>query len=352
VAAVKRTSVYFTSKSQVSLEEEPVEAVGAGEVLVRSIVSAISAGTELLFLRGQVPSSMAVDDTIPNLAVGPVCYPLKYGYAVVGRVEQVGPGVDAELEGRVVFAFHPHESCFVTTPDAVVAIPTEMPAEKAALLPTMETALSLVMDARPVLGEQIAVVGLGMVGLFVTHLLASMSPGRLVGVDYSTLRRKHALRLGAAAVVDGAASESVESIRRALSKWSGGEHYEGADLAVELSGHPSGLDVAIRSLGFNGRVLVGSWYGKQPASLGSLGEAFHRNHIELVSSQVSHVHPRWRGRWSKRRRLQTALGLLEKLDHTPFITHRLPLERAADAYHILQSDRDDVLQVLLTYEEL
>jgi len=348
---MKRTSVYFTSKSQVTLDEEPVEAVGNGEVLVRSIVSAISAGTELLFLRGQVPSSMVVDDSIPNLAGEPVRYPLKYGYAVVGRVAQVGRGVDPALEGRVVFAFHPHESCFVTTPDAIIALPSEMPAERAALLPTMETALSLVMDARPVLGEQTAVIGLGMVGLFVTHLMASMSPGRLVGVDPSTLRREHALRLGAAAVVDGAASETVESIRRALSKSSVGEYYEGADLAVELSGHPSGLDVAIRSLGFNGRVLVGSWYGKQSAPLGSLGEAFHRNHIELVSSQVSQIHPRWRGRWTKRRRLQTALGLLQKLDHAPFITHRLPLGRAADAYEILQSAQEDVLQVLLTYEE-
>jgi threonine dehydrogenase-like Zn-dependent dehydrogenase len=294
---------------------------------------------------------MLVDESIPNLAGEPVRYPLKYGYAVVGRVAQVGREVDPALEGRVVFAFHPHESCFVTTPDALIEIPSEMPTEKAALLPTMETALSLVMDARPVLGEQIAIVGLGMVGLLVTHLMASMSPGRLVGVDPSALRREHALRLGAGAVVDAAASDTVESIRRALSKSAGGKNYEGADLALELSGHPSGLDVAIRSLGFNGRVLVGSWYGKQPASLGSLGEAFHRNHIELVSSQVSRIHPRWTGRWTKRRRLQTALGLLAKLDHSPLVTHRLPLGRAADAYDILQSTPEDALQVLLTYEE-
>jgi 2-desacetyl-2-hydroxyethyl bacteriochlorophyllide A dehydrogenase len=346
-----RTSVYFTAENEVSLADEPVEAVGDGEVLVRSIVSAISAGTELLFLRGQVPPSMAVDDSIPNLARESVRYPLKYGYAVVGRVAQVGRDIDPAMEGILVLAFHPHESCFVTTPDALIELPSDMPPDKAVLLPTMETAASLVMDARPVLGEQIVVVGLGMVGQLATHLLASMSPGRLVCVDPSALRREHALRLGADAVVDGALPDPVESIRRALSASAGGQSYKGADLAVELSGHPSGLDVAIQSLGFNGRVLIGSWYGTKRAPAIPLGGAFHRNHIELVSSQVSHIHPRWRGRWTKPRRLQTALALLAKLDHAPLITHRLPLGRAADAYQILQSAPEDALQVLLTYEE-
>lgn len=348
---MKRKSLYFTREGEVEVVNETMEPVGDGQVLVRSIVSAISAGTELLFLHGEVPRGMAVDESIPNLAGQPVRYPLKYGYAVAGRIVKVGRDLDSALEGRLVFAFHAHETSFVTTPDALVEIPSEMPLEKAVLLPTMETALSVVMDARPVVGEQVVVVGLGMVGLFATRLLGSMSPGRLVGVDSMALRREHAIRLGAHAAVDGGAPDVVDSILDELSKSAGGRDYRGADLGVELSGNPSGLDVAIRSVGFNGRVLVGSWYGTKPAALESLGEAFHRKHVELRSSQVSRVSPRWTGRWTKRRRLQTALDLLAELDHDPFITHRFPLERAPDAYALLARNPQSSLQVLLTYEE-
>lgn len=348
---MKRRTVYFAAENQVELVEESVDPIRQGEVLVRSIVSAVSAGTELLFLRGQVPETMKIDESIEDLDREPVRYPLKYGYATVGRIVQVGRDVEADLEGRLVFAFHPHESSFVTTPDALVELPEGMHPEKAALLPTMETAVSLVMDAQPVVGEQLVVVGLGMVGLFVTQLLASMPLGRLVGVDGLEPRREHALRLGADVVVDSADRNVVDSIRDALSISPGAEEYRGADLAFELSGNPTALDVAIRSVGFDGRVLIGSWYGTKPAPLESLGEAFHRNHVRVLSSQVSRMNPRWTGRWTKRRRLQTALDRLKQLEHAPLITHRFPVERAPDAYQLLRNHPEEALQVLLTYEE-
>jgi alcohol dehydrogenase len=348
---MKRRAVYFAAENEVELVEETVDPIEKGEVLVRSIVSAVSAGTELLFLRGQVPRTMTVDESIADLGRGSVRYPLKYGYATVGRIAQLGQDVEPGMMGRLVFAFHPHESSFVTTPDALIELPEDMQPEKAALLPTMETAVALVMDAQPVLGEQLVVVGLGVVGLFVVQLLASMSPGRLVGVDGLAPRRERALQLGADAVMDTADRNVVDSIRELLCQSPGGEEYRGADLAFELSGNPAGLDVAIRSVGFDGRVLIGSWYGTKPAPLESLGEAFHRNHVRLLSSQVSRLNPRWTGRWTKSRRLQTALDRLAKLDHETFITHRFPVEQARDAYELLCSHPEDALQVLLTYEE-
>ena len=348
---MKRTSLCFTTRNGVELTEGTAPDVEEGQVLIQSVVSAISAGTELLFLRGEVPPAMAVDESIEQLAGAPVRYPLKYGYSMVGRVAAVGAGVDSALEGRMVFAFHPHESCFVTTPDALVKLPADMSPEKAALLPTMETALSLVMDAHPVVGERVVVVGLGMVGLLVTNVLASFSLGRLVGVDPFPRRGKEAVRLGADAVVDGGAERVVEALRSELSKSPGGTEIAGADLVLELSGHPSGFDVAIETVGFGGRVLVGSWYGTKPMSVKSLGGSFHRKHVQVLSSQVSRLSPRWTGRWTKRRRHQTALALLERLEHGPLISHRFPLESAADAYAMLENNPQDALQVLLEYEE-
>jgi len=348
---MKRTALYFTSRNQVELIEEDTEPVERGQVLVEAIVSAISAGTELLFLRGEVPPDMGVDESIGSLSGEPLRYPLKYGYAMVGRVSKVGVDVDPGLLGRTVFAFHPHESRFVASPESLILLPDDIPLDKAALLPTMETALSLVMDSRPVVGERVVVVGLGMVGLLTTHLLASMSPGRLVCTDLLKVRRDLALQLGAHAVVDGAMPDYFDSIRAQLSKSPGVDDGADADLAVELSGHPSGLDVAIDAVGFGGRVIVGSWYGTKPSSTRSLGGAFHRQHVEVRSSQVSRLNPRWTGRWTKRRRLATALALLTRLDHTPLITHRLPLARAAEAYAALENDSQSTLQVLIAYEE-
>jgi 2-desacetyl-2-hydroxyethyl bacteriochlorophyllide A dehydrogenase len=348
---MRRQSLYFTSPMKVEIIEETLPSVGPGEVLVRTIVSAISAGTELLFLRGEVPPGIAVDESIASLRGEANRFPMKYGYAVVGRVEEVGRDVESTLEDRLVFAFHPHESRFVTTPDALIDIGSEMAPEKAVLLPTMETALSLVMDAQPVVGERVVVIGLGMVGLLATYVFGSMSLGRLVGVDTVPLRREHAVRLGADDVVEGDTADVIDAIHATVMKSAGGEEYHGADLAMELTGQPAGLDTAIQSVGFNGRVIIGSWYGTKAAALRSLGAAFHRQHVELRSSQVSRLNPRWTGRWTKERRLQTALRILASLPHDPLITHRHSFERAPDAYQTLENNPQDALQVLLTYEE-
>jgi threonine dehydrogenase-like Zn-dependent dehydrogenase len=163
-------------------------------------------------------------------------------------------------------------------------------------------------------------------------LLAQFPLAELIAVDSYALRRTWSSRLGAASALDPAEAGSIT----------------GADLAYELSGNPTALNLAISSTGFDGRVVIGSWYGNKPAAL-DLGGAFHRSHMRLISSQVSHLHPRWRGRWTKDRRLDTAWQMLRQHDPARLITHRFSLEDAAAAYHLLDENPASAVQHVLHY---
>jgi 2-desacetyl-2-hydroxyethyl bacteriochlorophyllide A dehydrogenase len=287
---------------------------------------------------------MPLDATLPALA-GESGYPLRYGYAAVGRVCEVGAEVDGSWLGRLVFAFHPHASAFSIAASDLVALPDGLSPELAALLPTMETAVNLLLDGQPVIGERVVVSGQGVVGLATTALLAAMPLAALVTLDLHPLRREASLALGAGASLDPQAADTPGRLAALLD---GEAPPAGADLVYELSGNPAALDAAIGMTGFSGRVVVGSWYGREPAAL-HLGGHFHRGRTRLIGSQVSTLAPEHTGRWTKRRRLQTALRELPRLPAERLITHRLPLARAAEAYALLDEHPEQALQVLLVH---
>ena len=341
---MRRTSLYFTAPATTALEEDTIPAPSSGQVLVKTVVSAISAGTELLVYRGQVPSGLPVDETIPGMNEA-FAYPLKYGYAAVGRVEQTGPDVAGDWQGKLVFAYHPHESCFLASATELVPVPPGVPADDAVFLANTETAVNLLMDGQPIMGEQVAVLGQGIVGLLTTSLLGQTSLASLVTSDSYPLRRRKSMELGATASVDPQATDAQEQMRSHLQ---GGRTYPGADLVYETSGSPATLDMSLAVAGFNARIVVGSWYGTKEAPL-YLGGRFHRDRIRIISSQVSTVAPEWSGRWTKTRRLAVAWSALQKLRPSSLITHRYPISQAAEAYRLLDQRPDETLQVLLDY---
>lgn len=342
---MSRQALYFTGPREVELRNEPMPRLAPDQLLVQTWVSAISAGTEMLLYRGQAPREMAADVTISALA-GSLGFPLKYGYAAVGQVVEVGRAVDESWYDQLVFAFNPHETRFVVSPDEVHPVPTALTAKDATLLPSMETAINVVMDGRPMLGEQVAIFGQGVVGLLTTALLAEMPLSSLVTLDRYSKRREVSLEFGATASLDPAGHEAERDLRAALR---GQREYAGADLTFELSGSPAALDQAIAVTGFNGRIVVGSWYGQKRAQL-DLGGHFHRSRIRLISSQVSTVAPKFTGRWTKSRRLELAWYMLERMQPADrLVTHQFPFERAAEAYRLLDERPDEAIQVLLTY---
>lgn len=333
-------TLWFDAPYQVSIREGPLPSPAPRQVLVQTLISAISAGTELLFYRGQVPAEMAVDETLGALQ-GPARYPLQYGYACVGRVAGQGAAVPEDWNGRLVLAFHPHASHFLASPEDLYPVPEGLAPEQAVFLPNMETAVNLVMDGAPRLGERAAVCGQGVVGLLTTMLLAEMPLEKLVTFDRYARRRELARSCGATDALDPATPTDVAQARAELGE-------AGADLAYELSGSPEALNLAIELTGYAGRIVLGSWYGQKRAPL-DLGGRFHRSRIRILSSQVSTIAPELTGRWTKRRRMDVAWAMLKRHSLAGLITQRIPVTEAAAAYALLDRQPDQALQVLLTY---
>lgn len=339
---MRRKALIFVGPGKVEVIDESCPVPGPGEVLVATRASALSAGTELLAYRGQLPIDAPLDETLPALADDSTRFPFRYGYASFGVVEQVGPGVEPSWRGRRVFAFVPHASAFVAPLAEVFAVPDDVPDQLAPLLASAETAVNLVLDARPLLGERVVVLGQGVVGLLVTAQLESFPLASLVAIEPNPRRAALAERLGAGPVCADAAGA-----RAALGP-------QGADLGFELSGNPAALDAAIGLTGREGRIVVGSFYGAKRAPI-DLGAHFHRGRLTLISSQVSHIAPALRGRWDRARRMAAAWWLLAKLAAAPdlvqaLVSHRLKLTEAPSGYRLLDSGDPGALQILLVHE--
>jgi len=303
---------------------------------LRAAHDAISSGTELLLYRGQFPTGIPVDANLPAFNQE-VRYPLKYGYAVVGQVIACGSGVPSQWQNRLVFAFQPHTSHFTAHPDELHLLPSGIPPEDAVLFPIVETALNFLMDGKPLIGEHVLVFGQGIVGLLTTALLAMFPLSSLTTIDRYAPRRQMSLALGAHVSLPPSPQQAISSLLP-----------EGADLTFEISGAPAALNQAIDLTGYNGRILIGSWYGSKETRV-QLGGSFHRSRIRLISSQVSTIAPEFSGRWSKERRFTLAWEMLRKVKPSHLISQRIPLQHAAQAYQLLDRSPADATQIVFTY---
>lgn len=331
-------ALVFTDEQEVSIQQVAPQEPGSDEVVVDASVSAISSGTELLVYRGQTPSDMTADSALETLD-GDLSYPLQYGYALVGTVTDAGTNV-TDWIGTDVLAFHPHQTRFTTTTDCLITLPPDIDQQAGTLYPSVETATNFLLDGAPKIGERVVVFGAGVIGLCTTRLLAEFPVETLVVVEPQPSRQKMARAFGADTVVAPEESDSVLGSEAA--------NTSGADLVYELSGQPDALNDAIDVVGYDGRIVVGSWYGSKKSHL-DLGGSFHRDRIDLISSQVSTIDPALRGRWSKERRTQTTLRNLRLIDHDTLITDTVPFNRASEAYELLDAGAEGTIQVVLSY---
>ena len=248
---------------------------------MRALFGAVSRGTEALVLAGRVPVSEFERMRAPFMA-GHFPFPVKYGYATVGRIEG---GAEA-LRGRTVFTLHPHQNLFNIPASAAIVLPENLPPQRAVLAANMETALNAVWDAAPGPADRIAVVGAGVVGSLVAYLCGRLPGADVTLVDINPARAELARALG----VGFASPKSAKG---------------DCDLVVHASGNPAGLATALALAGEEATVLEMSWYGDAPVTA-PLGGAFHSRRLRLISSQVGQIAPSHRPRWSHGRRLAAA----------------------------------------------
>lgn len=323
------TSVWFVGPRQVEFRDEDLPAPGPHDVRVETVASAISHGTEMLVFRGQIPAGVELD--LPTLR-GSFSFPIKYGYASVGQVVAVGSAVRGLEPGQMVFVHHPHQTTYVVPAASAICLPDGLDPRSGVFLANVETAVNVVLDAAPRFGERVVVFGQGVVGLLITQVLLRSGVSEITVVDPIARRRELALQFGADAALD-------------LDELTSGADF---DLAIEASGSPTALDAAIRNVAFGATVVVCSWYGTKPVPL-TLGGAFHRGRLRIVSSQVSTIDAALQPRWTRQRRLDVARDLLPRLELAPMISHQIRFEQAAEAYRLVDEQADETVQVVLTY---
>jgi threonine dehydrogenase-like Zn-dependent dehydrogenase len=281
----KTQALWYVAPNKAEIRAEPEPALAAGDIVVRALHGGLSRGTERLVLTGGVPESEFARMRCPLMG-GDFPFPVKYGYAVVGRVEAGPP----DLLGRMVFTLHPHQIVFALPAEAALVVPKDVPARRAVLAANMETALNAVWDAAPGPADRIAVVGGGVVGLLSAWLCGRLPGTEVTVVDIDPRRAGPARSLGGAFASPEQAPLDC-------------------DLVIHASASAAGLATALRLAGDEATVLELSWHrrGEVPVPLGA---EFHSRRLKLVSSQVGRVSPSHRPRWTPRRRLAAALALL------------------------------------------
>ncbi|MGI5379477.1 zinc-dependent alcohol dehydrogenase [Streptomyces sp. CA-251387] len=317
---------WIGSPGKGEIREVALPEPGEGDVLVRSLYSGVSRGTETLVFRGGVPESQHAAMRAP-FQEGEFPAPVKYGYLSVGVVEE-GP---EELVGRTVFCLHPHQTRYVVPASAVTVVPDSVPARRAILAGTVETAVNALWDAAPLIGDRIAVVGGGMVGCSVAALLARFPGVRLQLVDADPGRAKVAEALGVGfATPDEALGE--------------------CDLVVHASATEQGLARSLDLLTAEGTVLELSWYGDRQVSL-PLGEAFHSRRLVIRSSQVGTVSPARRASRTYADRLALALDLLADPALDALVTGESAFEELPDVMPKLASGEIPALCHRVSYRD-
>jgi threonine dehydrogenase-like Zn-dependent dehydrogenase len=258
---------------------------GPDDVLVRTLRTGVSRGTETLVFAGRVPESQYAAMRAP-FQEGEFPGPVKYGYLNVGVVERGPDG----LVGRTVFCLYPHQTAYLVPASAVTVVPDGVPAARAVLAGTVETAVNAMWDARPLVGDRVAVVGAGMVGCCVARLLALVPGVTVTLVDVDGSRSSVAAALGARFAEPTDAPTDL-------------------DLVVHTSATSAGLQTSLDLLAPDGEVVELSWYGDAPVTV-SLGGAFHSRRLGVRASQVGEVAAARRGRRTHAERLALALDLL------------------------------------------
>jgi 2-desacetyl-2-hydroxyethyl bacteriochlorophyllide A dehydrogenase len=349
--AMSPVAVALVGPRQVELVDEPSLPLGADEVRIRTLLSGVSAGTEMAFYRGTNPYLEKRWDAAKRVfAAGSgqsIEYPMtKWGYEEVGEVVELGTDVRDVGLGVRVFGTWGHRSEHVAAAELVRQriLPNEVDPILGIFSHIGPIALNGVLDVHVRLGETAAVFGLGVVGQLVVQLLRR-SGAQVVGVDPLAERRAKALQLGAFEVLDPASDDVGEKIKQRTEG-------RGADVCVEASGSTRALHSAIRACAYSSRVVALGFYQTEANGL-FLGEEFHHNRISIVSSQIGGISPELQHRWDRARLVHTfmQLALAGSVQCAELVTHRVPVAQAVSLFKLIDEQPQTVLQAVLDFSD-
>ncbi|MDZ7779598.1 MAG: zinc-binding alcohol dehydrogenase [Gemmatimonadota bacterium] len=328
---IRTRAFWVRAPGRGDIVEETVPPRGEDEVLVEASYSGVSRGTEALVFRGEVPVSQYQEMRAP-FQEGDFPGPVKYGYGSVGRVVDT-PGEHESLLGRSVFCLFPHQDRYVVPVTALTLLPDGVPEGRGVLAANMETAINVVWDAGLSVGDRVIVLGGGVVGLLVTWLAARVPGVELLLVDPNPARAEIARAFGARFTTEVTREEPA------------------ADVVIHASGAPDGLRTALGSAGVEARIVEASWYGSRTVPL-PLGEAFHSRRLTLRSSQVGRIPPDRAARWTHRRRLATAVALLDDPALDLLISGESPFEDLPGVMATLAAEGSGTLCHRIRYHDV
>jgi 2-desacetyl-2-hydroxyethyl bacteriochlorophyllide A dehydrogenase len=339
----------FAGPRRIAFIDEEVAAPGAGEVLVRTLYSGISAGTELTAYRGTNPYLTRKWNPRERLftAADEEGYPAggwREGYEEVGEIAALGPGVEDLEVGQRVYGIWGHRETKVLPADYARAriLPAHVNPLHGIFARIGEIALNAMLDGEPHLGETVAVFGLGVIGQVVCQL-ARLSGARVIGVDLVSERLDLARKLDVDHVIEGGEGGVAEKVKELTDG-------RGADVCFEVTGNARGLHEAIRACAYNSKVVAVGFYQGDAVGL-RLGEEFHHNRVAVVCSQISGVNPALQHRWDKPRLTRAFMGLVAdgRVTLDPLVTHVVPFREAAAAYQLLDKSPSAVMQAVMSF---
>ena len=349
----------ITAPRALTYLQRELPAPGPGEVRVQTIFSGISHGTEMNVYRGLAPQWNRVYDREVRLfrpatdaerarpARGywtpgdPVWdFPLAYGYANVGRVAALGPGVTGIAEGDLVYSYMPHQTAYVAPATSLIRLPELKNPAQGVLLSNITTAFNGVLDTRIGQDDTVVVFGQGLIGLLVTQLVQRSAAAQVITVDRLAVRRAMSEKLGADLVLDPAEVDVVMEVRKQTGN-------RGADVVIEVSGSYAALQEAIRTAAPNTTITAMSWYGGSGEAL-RLSDEFHHNRVSIRSSQVGAVDPA-QVTWSTGRRQQSVIDAFGYLELESLLTTYIPFKEATRGYDLVDNHSDQIIQVVLQY---
>lgn len=323
----------YVSASRAELEECQLGNLEQKSVLIQTLYSGISRGTESLVFNGQVPKSESESMRCPY-QTGNFEFPVSYGYACVGQIIETHSDVSRVKKGDIVFILHPHQDFFQVHEDACNKLPTTLSPSRAVLSANMETALNANWDAELGDTKHHAIIGAGVVGLLTAFCTRALSNHDPFLIDTNPDKKPIAAKLGLKCFTpDEYLASNAPQMERIFNTSASG----------------AGLQLAIDIAGFEARILEMSWYGAKSVTL-DLGGAFHSKRLQIISSQVGHIAPAKRNTHAYSDRMQEAMTLLSDDRLSVLLEPEIDFDTLPQHLHDIFSKNSSALCQLIKYK--